>query len=155
MSIDLRRQSGISLVELIVFIVIVSVGIVGILSVMNVTSSRSADPMVRKQALSIAEAMLEEIELKNFADPGGPACAARNCFDDVGDYNGYQTTTGMVDIDGNAIGGLTDYNVTVAVNAAATLNGLGGGQVQMITVTVTGPVNEVITLEGYRTNYGL
>ncbi|MES2048542.1 MAG: type II secretion system protein [Pseudomonadota bacterium] len=59
-------QGGISLVELIMFIVIVSLGIVGILSVMNVTSKASADPMLRKQAMAIAESLLEEIELQAF-----------------------------------------------------------------------------------------
>jgi len=56
-------QAGISLIELVMFIVIVSVGVVGILSVMNVTTKSSADPMIRKQALAIAESVLEEIEL--------------------------------------------------------------------------------------------
>lgn len=59
-------QAGISLIELIMFIVIVSLGIVGILSVMNVTTKASADPMLRKQALAIAESLLEEIELQAF-----------------------------------------------------------------------------------------
>jgi MSHA pilin protein MshD len=61
-----KIQAGISLVELIMFIVIVSLGIVGILSVMNVTTKASADPMLRKQALAIAESLLEEIELQPF-----------------------------------------------------------------------------------------
>jgi MSHA pilin protein MshD len=61
-----RSQGGISLVELIMFIVIVSLGIVGILSVMNVTTKASADPMLRKQALAIAESLLEEIQLQAF-----------------------------------------------------------------------------------------
>lgn len=69
------RQKGISLIELIMFIVIVSVGIAGILSVMNVTSQASADPMLRKQALAIAESLLEEITLQPFTycDPDDPA----------------------------------------------------------------------------------
>ncbi len=57
------RQKGISLIELIMFIVIVSVGIAGILSVMNVTTKASADPLLRKQALAIAESLLEEIDV--------------------------------------------------------------------------------------------
>ena len=72
------RQNGISLIELIMFIVIVSVGIAGILSVMNVTTKASADPLLRKQALAIAESMLEEIELQpfTFCDPDDPLAAA-------------------------------------------------------------------------------
>lgn len=61
-----RRMAGLTLVELIVFIVIVSVGLVGVLTVLNFTVFRSADPMVRKQMLSIAEALLEEVEMQPF-----------------------------------------------------------------------------------------
>jgi len=69
--IRIGRQAGISLIELVIFIVIVSVGVVGILSVMNVTTKSSADPLIRKQALAIAESLLEEIELQafTFCDP--------------------------------------------------------------------------------------
>lgn len=61
-----RHQSGLTFVELIMFIVIVSVAVTGVLMVISFTSSRSADPMVRKQALAIAESLLEEIELQPF-----------------------------------------------------------------------------------------
>ena len=60
MSID-RRQRGVTLIELIVFIVIVSVGLVGILSVLNLTTRSSADPLIRKQMLAIAEGLLDEV----------------------------------------------------------------------------------------------
>ncbi|MGS0743396.1 type IV pilus modification PilV family protein [Glaciimonas sp. GG7] len=60
------RQTGISLIELLMFIVIVSIGIVGILSVMNITTKNSADPLIRKQALAIAESLLDEISLQPF-----------------------------------------------------------------------------------------
>ena len=65
MSTD-RRQSGLTLIELILFIVIVSVALVGVLTVFNVTSKSSADPMVRKQMLAVAEAILEEVQLQPF-----------------------------------------------------------------------------------------
>ena len=62
----LVRQHGLTLIELVVFIVIVGVAVAGILSVMMVTTSHSADPQRRKQALAIAEGLLEEIELARF-----------------------------------------------------------------------------------------
>lgn len=65
MSTD-RRQSGLTLIELIVFVVIVSVALVGVLTVFNVTTRSSADPMVRKQMLAVAEAILEEVQLQPF-----------------------------------------------------------------------------------------
>lgn len=61
-----RRQAGISLIELIMFIIIVGAGIAGILTVMSTVTKNSADPMVRKQAIMIAESLLEEIELQPF-----------------------------------------------------------------------------------------
>ena len=61
-----RKSRGLSLVELVVFIVIVSVAVAGIIGVITVTTQSSADPMVRKQALAIAEAVLEEVQLQPF-----------------------------------------------------------------------------------------
>lgn len=59
-------QTGISLIELVIFIVVVSIGVVGILSVMNITVMHSSDPITQKQAVAIAESLLEEIELQPF-----------------------------------------------------------------------------------------
>lgn len=60
------RQRGLTLVELIVFIIIVSIALTGILSVLNFSVMHSADPMVRKQAIAIAEALMEEVTLHPF-----------------------------------------------------------------------------------------
>lgn len=67
----MANQRGVSLIELIMFIVIVSTALAGILSVMNITTRGSADPLVHKQALAIAESLLEEVELMpfTFCDP--------------------------------------------------------------------------------------
>lgn len=60
------RQAGLTMVELVMFIVIISVGIAGILIAMDVATRRSADPLARKQALAIAEALLEEVQMMPF-----------------------------------------------------------------------------------------
>ncbi len=72
-----RSQRGLSLIELIVFIVIVGVALSGILTVLNLTTKSSADPMIRKQMLSIAEALLEEVQMKAFTwcDPDDRSAA--------------------------------------------------------------------------------
>jgi len=59
-------QSGVTLIELIVFIVIVGAALAGVLKVLEVTNRNSADPLVRKQALSIAESLLLEITQQPF-----------------------------------------------------------------------------------------
>lgn len=71
-----QRQTGISLIELVVFIVIVGVGVAGMMSTFNVAVRGSADPMVRKQALAIAESLLLEVEQQAFlVRPAGRQCA--------------------------------------------------------------------------------
>jgi MSHA pilin protein MshD len=69
-----KPQLGLSLIELIVFIVIVSAAVAGVLGVFAMTSRGSADPMVQKQALAIAEAVMEEVQLMPFTycDPDDP-----------------------------------------------------------------------------------
>ncbi|MFA6312356.1 MAG: type II secretion system protein, partial [Sterolibacterium sp.] len=73
-----RPQSGLTLVELVMFIVIVSVALAGVLTVLNVTVKSSADPMIAKQMLAIAEALLEEVQAKSFTycDPNDANVAA-------------------------------------------------------------------------------
>jgi MSHA pilin protein MshD len=68
MSIDpRRRQRGVTLVELIIFIVIIGVALTAILGVMSMTTKNSADPVRRKQALILAEGLLEEVEQAKFS----------------------------------------------------------------------------------------
>src|SRR5258708_26534198 len=61
-----RAEHGVSLVELIVFIVIVSIGVAGVVGALSMATRASADPMIQKQALAIAEALLEEVQLQPF-----------------------------------------------------------------------------------------
>ena len=72
-----RAEHGVSLVELVVFIVIVSIGVAGVVGALNMATRASADPMIQKQALAIAEALLEEVQLQPFTycDPDDPQAA--------------------------------------------------------------------------------
>jgi len=159
------QQRGFSIVEAIVFIVIVSVALTGILSLMNFTTQHSADPMIRKQAIVVAESLLAEITQQNFTDPvdgyfnvGTPTQANRHLFDDIGDYNGF-TTTGIFPIDdpSTPIPALVAYNASVRV-VDTTLGPVGApipsGSVKLITVTVTGPDGIPVMISGYRSAYG-
>jgi MSHA pilin protein MshD len=153
-----RRAGGFSLVEAIIAIVILSIATVGVLLVYTSASRGSADALINKQALAVAEAMLEEIQLTAFDNPsGGFSGAATQAnwqnFDDVSDYNGF-TTTGVFTIDGvAAIPGLAGYDVAVTVVPTA-FSGIGAVDTKLITVTVTNPAAGVtVNLAGYRINY--
>ena len=157
-----RYKRGFSLIEVIVFIMIVSIALAGVLSVMNLTTQRSADPLVRKQAIAVAESMLEEVSLHDFAVTGGsvaPTQANRQAFNDIGDYNGF-TTSGIYPIDSAVqIPGLAAYSVAVSVASAdlgpaTSLITAASNQAKLITVTVNGPDNVSVVLTGYRTGYG-
>ncbi len=161
-------QRGLSLIELIMFIVIVSVAIVGVMAVLDVTARSSADPMARKQALAVAEAMLEEVLSKNYendpADPGNtsatlgctvnttPLCrtntvADRANYNDVDDYAGWNQSA-VYALDGTLAPVTGSYTVTVAV-AGDTLSTVAG---KRITVSVA-TRGETIALAGFKANY--
>jgi len=177
-----RGQRGLSLVELVLFIIIVGVGVAGILLVFNVTTKASADPLIQKQMLAIAEALMEEVQAKPFTycDPddaqattatsatvGPTGCQATvegsgpegetrvnatTPFDNVNDYGPSLTINPIADITGTTIGGLGTYSATIAV-AGSALGGIAAAESLLITVTVTGPGSESLVLQGYRTRY--
>jgi MSHA pilin protein MshD len=133
---------------------------------MRLTTVASTDPMRDKQALAIAESLLEEIESQAFSycDPedanAATATTAAGCattpqvagatagesryaeprFDNVGDYHSF-TMNGIVDIQNNAIAGLGSYNASVTEVLT--------GDEMRIDVTVTSGTTS-ITLTGYR-----
>ena len=148
----IREARGFSLVELIVLIVVVSIALAGVLMVFATAVRGSADPLVLKQALAIAEALMEEIQLNSYSPlPGVGVVDPRSNFDDVDDYNGYTTGGGGIKaIDGTLVAGLGAYNVSVTV-ATPGLNAVA--EAKLITVTVTGPGGVSITLTGYRVNF--
>src|SRR2546423_1090375 len=87
-----RLERGATLLELIVFIVVVSTAVIGVLAALDLSNRSSTDPMIQKQALAIAEALLEEVQLQPFTycDPDDmPAAAnANNAAGCTGGANG-------------------------------------------------------------------
>ena len=61
-----RSSHGFSLIEVVVFIVVLGIGVSGIVTLYRQLTLASVDPVVRKQALSIATSRLEEIQLRGF-----------------------------------------------------------------------------------------
>ncbi len=164
------------------FIIIVGIGVAGILLVFNVTTKVSADPLIQKQMLAIAEALLEEVEAKPFTycDPDDPQAttatsaivgptgcqatvegtgpegetrfSATTPFDNVNDYGATLNISPITDVTGTPIGGLGAYSATIAV-AGSALGGIAAAESLLITITVTGPGNGSLALAGYRTRY--
>ena len=71
----LRRQQGLTIIELIMFIVIVGAAAAGLLQIMNIANINSTDPIRRKQAMLIAEAYMEEVQQApmTMCDPADPS----------------------------------------------------------------------------------
>ena len=137
----LRSQRGVTLIELIMFIVIVSVALVGVLTVLNVTTRSSADPMIRKQMLAIAEAVLEEVQLQPFSwcDPDDPnaatATGTASCTGGAGGANdesklplGPETAAAVPGIaESRAAGSITPFDNVSDYNGLTTSLSVAGG----------------------------
>lgn len=177
------RARGVTLIELILFIVIIGVAVGGILGVLSLTTKHSADPLRRKQALMIAEALLEEVELAQFTycEPGsdgsdtaanvagcsvaeafGPETGESRPYDNVNDYGNmaapFDTGPGgvLADVNGNPIP-VQGYSASLAI-VPETLGGINGGSlgdpdVLRITVTVSYDNGQSVRLDGYRARY--
>lgn len=174
MSIDTapRRHAGFTLIELVIFIIIVSVGLAGILAVFNATVRGSADPMIRKQMLAIAEALLEEVAMNPFTycDPDDAAAAtatstagcttaeglgpeaetrgsATTPFDNVNDYY----VAGGLDLDPVTVidggHGFAGYAATIVIDAGSVATNL--------TLGPAAPVDRRITSDGTAANTDL
>jgi MSHA pilin protein MshD len=174
-----RRQSGLSLIEVVVFIVVLGIAVAGMAVIYNQMTLASVDPLVRKQAVAIANSLMEEIQLRPFTycDPddaavftaanpagcatpevvgpeGGETRYATPQFDNVSDYNGFQMLGSIQDINNNNIAGLTGYSARVDVTeASADFTAVPVNEALKITVTVDGPANVHVVLQGYRLRY--
>jgi MSHA pilin protein MshD len=152
------NNRGVTLIELIVAMVVISIALTGVLLVINYTTLHSADPVLRHQAIAIAEAYMEEICLKNFADPdavgpGSDAETDRDSFDDVDDYNNH-VDNGAADQNGDPIVGLGNYTVRVTVQNNQPYGPAGSPVIGLrIDVTVVDPAGVSLTLTGFRANY--
>ncbi|MBR7800060.1 type IV pilus modification PilV family protein [Undibacterium fentianense] len=167
-------QTGVTLVELIMFMVIIGIAVVGIMRIMSLTSLASTDPLREKQALAVAESLLEEIQLQSFTycdpddanamtalNPGACASGPQGLgptagetrygvprFDHVADYHNFEMNPAdpVKDMQGNVIAGLEAYTVKVTET-----EDLGGDRLQIdINVSID---NITVKLTGYRYRY--
>jgi MSHA pilin protein MshD len=145
------RQRGATLIELVVSIVVIAIAASAVLGVLSQNAGRSADAMVLAQSVAIAEAYLEEITLKPFADPDGvDGEAMRVDFDDVDDYHGL-VDAGAHDQFGAPLAPLGSYSVSVTVAASTALTGVPSSDAERIDVRVSHPSSVTVALTGYKT----
>ena len=54
-------QRGVTLIELIIAMLVITVGVLGLLAIYRQAVISSVDPLLRKQAVSLAEALMDEV----------------------------------------------------------------------------------------------
>jgi MSHA pilin protein MshD len=143
------RQRGVTLVELIVALVIAGVVMTSVWNAWTMLSGRSADPLVARQQLAVAQSLLREIELQPLPGEGTAAATpGRTGYASITDYDGL-TMTGITDAEGQAVAGLEAYGASVSVSALA-LADVPASDGWWIQVSVTGPGSPALVLGQYR-----
>jgi MSHA pilin protein MshD len=141
-----RRTAGLSLIELIVFMVIVSVAVAGVLGALGIATRSSADPVIHKQALAIAEAVLEEVQLQPFTycDPDdSQAATALSATVGAGDCN---ATVEVIGAEGE-----TRYSTTTPFDNVNDYHGFDSNVAQSGLTGIRNIDSTLIAgLEGYR-----
>ncbi len=150
-----RYSKGVTLIELIISIVIISIAITGIMMLFAGTMKTSADPMIRAQALAIAQSYMDEILRQPYSGDG--VTTGRVNYNEVEDYNAIIAGSAIEDQFGNTINSLSAYKIEVTVrlcNASLCDNPFSSVNVKKITVSVTHPaLGSSIPLVAYRTDY--
>lgn len=144
----MRGSRGMTLVEVVVATAVMSIAGAVLVGTLGYINHNSGAAMLQAQAQAVANAYLNEITAKNFADPDGVGAETPRCaFDDVDDYNGLDDAQAR-DCFGNVIG---NFRVRVAVVNAA-LNGVPAAQSRRIDVTVDFGNGRQVMATGFRMN---
>lgn len=176
-----RRLGGFTLIETIVFLLVVGIGVAGLLSAMSTAIRFSADPLPQKQALALAESLMEEITSAGFTfcQPQDPnflsATNTAQCtaalienvgpdtisgvtetrpFDNVNDYvDAFGTAKSIAATDlSSGIAAPAGYQASVTISEFG-IAGISATESLLVNVTVTGPNNTRISLDGFRTRH--
>lgn len=172
------REGGLTMIELILFIVIVGVAVVGVLSAITLSTRTSVDPILRKQAMAIAESLVDEIRAARFSwcDDGDPnyltATSSAGCqdraeavgldgrtvvrpYDNVNDYVSTYGTPMAYTTDVIGTPFPAGYAATVTITEAAVgpaASAVPAGEALRVVVEVSYG-NGTVQLETYRTRY--
>lgn len=148
----LRRDSGMTLIELVVAIVVIGITLTSMLALLASISSRSAEAMVQTQSIAIARAYLDEILGMAFTADG--VVGTRSQYNDVQDYAFLPDQVPRTRA-GAQMTGLNQYQVSVAIQNNVSIGVAPNNlPVTRITVAVTSPTGAITVLSGYRSPYG-
>jgi MSHA pilin protein MshD len=163
----MRRSRGTTLVEVIVFMLIVSIAVVSVVKALSQVVLWSADPLVQRQTLAVAESLIEEIDSQPYKqkdpynptgpddaigpEPGETRGGSPLPFDNPNDYSGY-SETGIVAPDGSAVAGLGTYSASV-VATQQTMGNIPAADGLLVVVTATGPDGQPVTMTTFRARY--
>jgi MSHA pilin protein MshD len=134
----MRRERGMTLIELVIAIVVMGICVTSVLALLSSISVRSASALTRTQATSIAASYLETI----LAEPYG----------NIGTYHGIDRL-GPLDATGAPVAGLERYRVQVTAVGDTLGAGADTALAMRVEVTVTDPTGGAIRIIGYRTDY--
>lgn len=179
-------QQGFTLIELVVGIVIFAVAMVLVVSFLQPQVKKGIDPIWQVRAASLGQSLSNEILAKAFDQNSnqvggfercneptttnpctqssslGHDSEARDAFNDVDDYNGFNETGANIL---NSLGLTTDvggvniyagFNAQVSVFYDQNLDGIDDlvvGNKKLITVTITTPGGESIVITSVKGNF--
>ncbi len=164
---DMMIQKGFTLIELIAFMVVMGIVIVAVGTAFQHSIVRMQDPLIKHQLLSMAQSSLDETLSRRFNENtptgGVPACGVMlntvlipcasagldagesimdiNSLDDVDDFHGFQDIPA------------TGFSRSIQVVSAGEDFGMNSNDAKFISVTVTSPNDQTITLSVYRFNF--
>lgn len=174
------HQQGFTLIETIVFLLVVGIGIVGLLSAIGTAVRHSADPLPQKQALAIAEALMEEINAAGFTfcqagtpnflsatdatetqcginntESVGPETGEVRPYDNVNDYitifDAGPVPLAISEINASMLAP-PNYQASISISQVG-MASISATEALRITLVVTGPNNTRVSLDSYRTRH--
>ncbi|NRB38481.1 MAG: prepilin-type N-terminal cleavage/methylation domain-containing protein [Pseudomonadales bacterium] len=169
-----RQQKGVTLVELIIAISIVSIALAALMQSWSYNISSSADPLLQRKSLNLAQMYVDEILSKRFDENsplgGGTIISASiNCptgsgldagesgrddFDDVDDYHGVVDAPPL-DINGVTMASYGSYQVAINISCISGQFAIASANhIKLIEVAVTSPAAaNSFTLSVYKANF--
>jgi MSHA pilin protein MshD len=114
------------------------------------------DPLVFTETSPLGCSSPAQRESGTIGPEAGESRYADPRFDNVSDYHGFNMAGSIQDITSAPINGLTDYSADVQIAAAGgdfPAATIPADEALRITVTVRGPANIQVVLQGYRLRY--